>query len=112
MNQFIGSGGGLAAAATLSQSMTGTLDYALARRLSGSLLLGFARNDSLSTDDIDTLTYQATTGLQVRLLSWLNGNARYSYIKQESKSLLGADAHRNTVFVGLTAIALPWRVME
>ncbi len=84
----------------------------MARRLSGFLLLGFAQNDSLSTDDIDTLTYQATAGLGVRLLSWLNGNARYSYIKQESGGLVGADAHRNTVFVGLTAIALPWRIVD
>ncbi len=84
----------------------------MTRRLSGSLLLGLARNDSLSTDEIDTLTYQATTGLHLRLLSWLNGNVRYFYIKQESDGLVGADAHRNTVFVGLSAIALPWRMVD
>ncbi|MCH6557729.1 MAG: hypothetical protein IH803_05880 [Nitrospirae bacterium] len=112
LDQFVGSGGGLAAAATLSQSVVGTIDHTLARRLSGFLLLGFARNESLTTDEIDILTYQATAGLRVRLLSWLNGNVSYSYINQESNGLLGAGAERNTVFIGLTAIALPWRIVN
>ena len=110
--QFIGSGGGLAAEATLSQSFVGTIDHTFTRRLSAFLLGGLARNESLTSGDIDILTYQSVTGLRVALLSWLDANASYSYIKQDSSGLVGEKTQRNMVFLGLRAHALPWKLLD
>ncbi len=60
-NQSITPGGGLAADATLNQSIVGTIDHRFTRRLSGFLQVGLSRNDSLDSNDIDTLTYQVGT---------------------------------------------------
>ncbi len=112
LNQRVGPGGGLAAVATLNQSATGTFATSFGRRLTGLLLLGFARNTSLSTDDIDTLTYQAATGVQVLLLSWLSGSVAYSYVNQESNGIVGEGGKRNNVSFGLTAIAPTRRIVD
>ncbi len=112
LDQFIGTGGGLAAQATLVQNFVGTIEHNFTRHLSAYLLGGVAKNTSLESDDIDLLTFQAVTGARVRLLSWLDGNVTYSYVAQESSGSLGEDAQRQTVFFGLTAFMTPWTLMQ
>ena len=74
--------------------------------------MGISRFDSLNTDEIDILSLQVWATLQVQFLRWLAGNATYSYINQNSDGTSEADAQRNTLFIGLTTTALPWKIMD
>ncbi len=80
--------------------------------LSGNLNVGLARSDPLNTDEIDILSLQVGATLQVQFLRWLAGSATYSYVNQNSDGPSGEDAQRNTLLIGLSAIALPWKIMD
>ncbi len=104
--------GGLSTDPTLNQNLVGSLNHSLTRWLSGNLNVGLARFDSLNTDEIDILSLQVGATLQVQFLRWLAGSATYSYINQNSEGTTGETAQRNTLFIGLTATALPWKIMD
>ena len=110
--QVITTAGGLSTDPTLNQILVGGLNHRLTRSLSGNLNVGLARRDSLNTDEIDILSLQIRARLQVQFLRWLAGRATYSYINQNSDGTSGVDAQRNTLFIGLTATALPWKIMD
>ena len=104
---------GLSTDPTLNQSSVGSANHRLTRWLSGNLNVGISRKDSLFTDEIDILSLQVETTLQlVQFLRWLAGSATYSYVNQNSDGTSGEDAQRNTLLIGLTATALPWKIMD
>jgi len=110
--QQIGSGGGLAASATLSQNAVLTFSKVLTRYISGFADFGYGRNRSLSGATVKTDTYQIRTGVSVAILSWLFGSASYSYVNQDSTGAFGNTAQSNQVFFGLTANAPSWRILK
>ena len=67
-----------------------------------------ARGASWGFDN--TIIFKKT--LQVQFLRWLTGSATYSYVNQISDGTSGVDAQRNTLLIGLTATALPWKIMD
>ena len=104
-NQGIGTGGGLAASSTLSQTLVASVSRGFTRKVSGFVQVGLARNKSLSGVAIETKTLQASGGISARFLSWLNGFVAYSYITQDSTGTFGTTAQSNQVIVGLSADA-------
>ena len=107
-SQTTGSGGGLAAQATRTLTVTGRGTYALTRLLNVFASVGWGRNDSVDGDAFDTNTYRFQTGLNYLFTRWLSGNLSYSRIDQRSKGTVATDVVVNQVFLGLTAIADPW----
>lgn len=112
VRQFVTTAGGLSTDPTLNQDLVGSLNHSLTRWLSGNLTVGISRFDSLNTDEIDILSLQVWATLQVQFLRWLTGSATYSYVNQINDGTSGVDAQRNTLFIGLTATALPWKIMD
>ncbi len=102
----------LAGEATLTQRAESIVDHRPTKRLSGFLLWAFAKNESLSGNEIDLLSYHVLTGLNFRVLSWLEASMTYSYVEQISDGMTGNDGERNQVFIGVRAISLPWRFGE
>ena len=110
--QRIGSGGGLAAATTLSQTVFLSGNKIVTQYVSLFGGFGFARNTSLSGGTIDLRTYQGNGGISVTLLSWLNGVASYAYQNQDSTGTAGNSAQSHSVFVGLSGVAPSWRIFK
>ncbi len=111
VSQSIGDGAGLAAQKTRSRNARGRIVHNLSRRLSGFGLVGWAKNDSIDGDAIDTTTWRIQTGLNYTFTSWLFGNFSYSHINQSSSGSAGNDINVDQFFVGLTAVADPWVIM-
>ena len=107
-NQTVGSGGGLAAQATRTRTVTGQGTYALTRLIDLFVSAGWAKNDSIGGNAFDTSTYRVQTGLNYLFTHWLSGNLSYSRIDQRSKGTVARDVVVNQVFLGVTAIADPW----
>ena len=104
---------GFANSATLTQNVAVTLTHGLTERLTGFLQLNGARNNSLSGNDLDVLSYGGTAGLNIALLQWLSGSVSYNYFKQENQGgTFGVDTDRNFVSLFLTAFADPTKILE
>ncbi len=111
-NQTIGSGGGLASQATRTRTITGQGDYAVTPRMNAFASVGWAQNDSIGGNALDSITYRVQTGLVYSLTQWLSGNISYSRIDQRSKGTIATDVVVNQVFLSLTAVADPWFLMR
>ena len=104
---------GFANSATLSQFGAITASHALTERINGFLQLNAARNNSLSGNDIDLLSYGGSAGLTIGLLQWLSAGVNYNYFKQENQGgNFGVNADRNFVTLFLTAFADPIKLTE
>ena len=110
--QRIGSGGGLAAATTLSQTVLLRANKLITQYVSVFGSFGFGRNTSLAGPAIRLNTYQGNGGVSIAISSWLNGVGSYSYRNQDSSGRFGTTAQSHNLFVGLTATALPWRIFK
>ena len=106
--QTIGGGGGLSAEANRTQTITGGISHTFTRRFTGFANAGYARNNSLEGNALDTETYRVQSGLDYAFLPWLSGNVAYSHINQNSKGSAANDLTVNSVFLGVTAFADPW----
>ena len=82
------------------------------RYIDGFIQFGYGRNRSLAGTTIALDTYQARGGVNITLLDWLTGVATYTYINQDSSGLFGQTAQSNQVFVGLSATAPPWKILD
>lgn len=112
-NQTIGSGGGLAAQAVRSRTITGRIQHSLSSKLSAMGSVGYARNESTEDGDaIDTTTYRIQAGIEYVFLSWLSGSLSYSRLDQNSSGSAAIDIKANQVFLGFTALADPWVLMR
>ena len=110
--QAVGTGGGLATSATLSQRVLGRATRSLGRNITGFVRLAYSRNISLSGEDLDIRTFNAVTGVSVGLLSWLSGSLSYSYFNQQSRGIAGTDGERNQVMLTLGATIPSWRLVK
>ncbi|TAJ98311.1 MAG: hypothetical protein EPO39_18600 [Candidatus Manganitrophaceae bacterium] len=109
----IGTGGGVTTTATLSQSLTAQAERTLGRSVSASFRLGYGINEPLSGPPLRISTQEIGTGIQMNLLSWLNGGVNYSYTNQRTDGgPVDRDSRRNVVMVTLTAASLPLRIMQ
>ncbi len=107
-NQTIGSGGGFAAQATRTRTVTGQGSYAITRLLNTFASVGWAENVSIDGDAFDATTYRAQAGLGYSFSEWLFGNVSYSRIDQRSRGTVATDVVVNQVFLSMTAVADPW----
>ncbi|RMH04083.1 MAG: hypothetical protein D6704_11760 [Nitrospirae bacterium] len=110
--QQIGTGGGVFAATTLSQYVVLMANQRFSRYVNGFVQFGYGRNRSLGGQTIALNTYQARGGVTVALLDWLTGVATYTYINQDSSGLFGQTAQSNQVFIGLSATAPQWKLLD
>ena len=111
--QGVGLAQGFANNATLSQLLALSITHALGERLTGFAQLNGARNNSLSGNEIEILSYGGGAGLTMRLLQWLSGTVSYNYFKQKNQGgTFGINADRNFVTVSLTAFADPIKLVE
>ena len=107
-SQAVGTGGGLAAQATRTRTVTARIQHALSRRMNAFGSFGWSENDSIDGNAFNSTTYRIQTGLGYSFASWLLGNFNYSHIKQSSDGTAANDLNVDQFFLGLTAIADPW----
>ena len=111
--QATGLAQGFANSATLTQTVGITASHALGERVNVYVQLNGARNNSLSGNDIDLLSYGGSAGLTMGLLEWLSGGVNYNYFKQDNQGgTFGTNADRNFVTLFLTAFADPIKLVE
>ncbi len=106
--QTIGSGGGFAAQATRTRTVTGQGSYALTPLINAFASAGWAQNDSIDGNAFEATTYRIQAGLGYSFYRWLLGNLSYSRIDQRSRGTVATDVVVNQVFLSLTAVADPW----
>ena len=109
-NQRVGGGGGVAAQQSLNTTVVGRIQHNFNRRFTGFTSVGYARNDSIEGDAIDTQTYRIQAGVGYTFLAWLFGNFYYSHINQKSSGSAADDINVDSMFMGLTAVADPWYI--
>jgi hypothetical protein len=105
-----GTGGGLAATATINQSLSGRITERLGNNTSAYMQLAYGRNESVSVRTLQISSYNGSVGINTKLLSWLDGSITYSYFKQDAEGATGSDGERNLAMITLTATSLPWRL--
>lgn len=105
-----GTGGGLAATATINQHLSGRITERLGNNTSAYMQLAYGRNESVSARTLQISSYNGSVGINTKLLSWLDGSITYSYLKQDTEDTTGTDGERNLVMFTLTATSLPWRI--
>lgn len=111
--QGVGLAQGFADRATLTQVGTILFSHALGERLNGYAQFSGARNNSLSGNKFDLLSWGAGAGLTMVFLDWLSGGVNYNFYRQEKQGgTFGNDGERTWVNFYLTAFADPFRVFE
>jgi hypothetical protein len=111
-NQQIGRGGGVTTTATLSQNLVASLSRTTGKSSSIYLQLGYGQNRTLSGPVVKISSQEIGTGIQFALFSWLNGGINYNYLNQRTEGESPGDVSRNQVVVSLTAVTLPWRIIQ
>ena len=106
----VGTGGGLAAASTINQNLSGRITEKLGNNTSAYMQLAYGRNESVSVRTLQISSYNGSVGINTKLLSWLDGIITYSYFKQDAEGVTGTDGERNLAMITLTAASLPWRL--
>ena len=105
-----GTGGGLAAASTINQNLSGKITEKLGNNTSAYMQLAYGQNESVSAGTLQISSYTGSVGINTKLLSWLDGIITYSYFKQDAEGVTGTDGERNLAMITLTATSLPWRL--
>jgi len=105
-----GTGGGLAAASTINQNLSGKITEKLGNNTSAYMQLAYGQNESVSAGTLQISSYTGSVGINTKLLSWLDGSITYTYFKQDAEGATGTDGERNLAMITLTATSLPWRL--
>ncbi|MBN4050087.1 hypothetical protein JYT17_00535 [Nitrospira defluvii] len=111
----IASGLGVVRGVTRRQNVLAQAGYTLTEHTGIFLQGGYSSNKSVLENEIDVISYNASTGISTQFLSWLSGRLNYAYLRQDAKgglNTLGRDGERNTISIVLTATALPWRIIK
>ena len=105
-----GTGGGLAAASTINQNLSGKITEKLGNNTSAYMQLAYGQNESVSAGTLQISSYTGSVGINTKLLSWLDVSITYTYFKQDAEGATGTDGERNLAMITLTATSLPWRL--
>ncbi len=107
-----GTGGGLTAETTYFQRVTSRITKPLGERASTFLQFGYANNTAVTGSPFKIISYEAGAGIEVGLLSWLDGSLSYSYINQKRIQESTTQRERHLASLMLTATAPDWMIWE
>nr|MBI3611708.1 outer membrane beta-barrel protein [Nitrospirota bacterium] len=98
--------GGLAAAVSTREVLTGSVTHTLTRALTATISGNYATTKSVGLRTVDIASYSLVPAVSYSLTRWATLTASYTYFHQKSEgftvSLTGSEFARNTATVGVT----------
>ena len=105
-------GGGDTSTVTLNQRVIGRASHTIGQHSSAYVRGAYGRNISLPDKEFENISYEAGTGVTVRLLAWLNGGVSFSHFNQRALGIFGTEGTRNQAMVTLTAVGPSWNIVK
>jgi hypothetical protein len=107
----IGSGGGIAGTATITQQVTLSASKTLWQDLSGNISVSYGSSiATIPGTNYDAKFWNAGGGLNFGILKWLNGSLSLSHSYQETEGRLAESLTSDQVSFTLSTHFSPWRL--
>ena len=109
-NRGVTSSSGLTSERSLTQSVSLGWAVPLSNTLNIGISVTASESNSLSTNNVDTISYNAGIAGGWQVFKWMDIGFGYNHSQQTSSGTLGNDIRRDVVFINAVVLPSEWRL--